>query len=85
MWRRRGSEDPAEPCRYGIVRQLGTFNPLKVAFHEWYGIARDLARARSPGEALRYMFGAPGWSPDGSRQTSDDIKRRWRERAKLQG
>ena len=73
-------EDDAEPCRYGIVKQLGTFNPLKVAFHEWLGILRDIAHARSLREIAGYLFGPPGWSPDGSRLTSDGLKARWAAR-----
>ena len=75
-------EDTAEPCRYGIVHQLGTFHPLKVAFHEWIGILRDLWQARSWRERAGFLFGPPGWSPDGARLTSDDIKRRWAAREK---
>ncbi len=71
-------EDREERPRYGIVKNLATFNPLMIAFHEWIGIARDLGRARSPREALGYLFGPPGWSPDGSRMTSAMIKERWR-------
>jgi hypothetical protein len=26
------------------VRNLGTFNPLRVAFHEWVALVRDAAR-----------------------------------------
>ncbi|MBU6372820.1 MAG: sterol desaturase family protein [Alphaproteobacteria bacterium] len=63
---------------YGIIANLGTFNPLRIAFHEWAGIARDLVRARSPKEAWMYVFGPPGWSPDGSRATSASLKARWR-------
>lgn len=63
---------------YGIISNLGTFNPLRIAFHEWAGIARDVAKARSLRDAIGYMFGPPGWSPDGSRQTSASIKARWR-------
>jgi len=44
-------------------------------------IGRDLWRARSPREAIGYLFGPPGWSPDGSRETSEQIRRRWREAA----
>lgn len=65
------------PIRYGIISQLGTFNPFRVAFHEWVGIARDVAGAKSIGSALGYMFGPPGWSPDGSRKTSASIKAAW--------
>ncbi|GAB4122282.1 MAG: sterol desaturase family protein [Rhodothalassiaceae bacterium] len=74
-------EDDAEPCRYGIVRQLGTFNPLKVAFHEWISIAKDIFGARSWRDRLHFLFAPPGWSPDGSRETSDMIKARWARRS----
>ena len=67
-----------EQPRYGIVKNLGTFNPLVIAFHEWIGIARDVSRARSLREVGGYLFGPPGWSPDGSRMTSAKIKDRWR-------
>ncbi|MFQ5562312.1 MAG: sterol desaturase family protein [Parvularculaceae bacterium] len=71
-------EDRAEKPRYGIVKNLGTFNPLVIAFHEWIGVARDLASARSLKEVAGYLFGPPGWSPDGSRMTTARIKERWR-------
>jgi len=61
--------------RYGIVHNLGTFNPLKVAFHEYVGIGKDVSQ---PGLSLRqrlaYMFAPPGWSHDGSRDTSQTLK-----------
>jgi hypothetical protein len=72
------AERDDEPCHYGVVKNLGVFNPLRVAFHEWIAIGRDLVKARSLKEALGYLFGPPGWSPDGSRETSEDIKRRWK-------
>ena len=68
-------EDDREPVKYGIVRNLATFNPLKIAFHEWINMFIDLVR---PGLALRqrlaYLFAPPGWSHDGSRRTSAMIK-----------
>ena len=73
------AEDAAEKPRYGIVKNLATFNPVKVAFHEFVGIAKDLASARSPREVAGYILAPPGWSPDGSRETSDSIKARWAE------
>lgn len=63
--------------RYGIVRNLGTFNVIWAAFHEWIGIARDLAGAKSWRERWHYVAGPPGWSPDGSRDTAEAIKARW--------
>jgi hypothetical protein len=73
-------ESTDEPCRYGVVKNLGDFNILRVAFHEWVAMGQDLARSRSLHDALGYVFGPPGWSPDGSRETFDEIKRKWRER-----
>lgn len=78
-------EDKKEPPRYGIVSQLGTFNPFRVAFHEWLGIFRDVRGAKSLKDALGYMFGPPGWSPDGSRKTSASIKAEWAAREQSAG
>ena len=65
-----------EPVRYGLVRQLGSFNILWAATHEWIGIARDIWAA-----PWRYKLGyiamPPGWTHDGSRDTSESIKARW--------
>ena len=66
-----------ETPRYGIVKNLNNFNILRVAFHEWAGIAKDLAGARSPREVVGYLLGPPGWSPDGSRDTSATLKAQW--------
>lgn len=70
-------EDTAEQPHYGIVKNLGTFNPLIISFHEWIGMAKDVMRAKSLRDIGGYMFGPPGWSPDGSRMTSKMIKDRW--------
>lgn len=66
-----------EKPRYGIVKNLSNFNILRVAFHEWGGIAKDLAGARSLREVGGYLFGPPGWSPDGSRDTSATLRAQW--------
>lgn len=71
-------ERDEEKPRYGIIKNLGSFNPLVITFHEWIGIARDVISAKSWRERMGYMFGPPGWSPDGSRLTSADIKARWK-------
>ncbi|MGE5952472.1 MAG: sterol desaturase family protein, partial [Qipengyuania vulgaris] len=68
-----------EKIRYGIVKQLGSFNLLWAVFHEWIGIAQDMWR--SPWKhKLSYLLREPGWTHDGSRQTSDQIRAAWLER-----
>ena len=71
-------EVDAEPVRYGLVKNIRTYNPLRIAFHEWIAIAQDVRHARSWHDRWMYLFGPPGWSPDGSRQTSAMIQARWR-------
>lgn len=71
--------------RYGIVHQLGSFNVIWAAFHEWIGIARDVWRAPTWRARLGYMFAEPGWSHDDSRDTSASLKRRWKEREESGG
>ncbi len=67
----------SEKPDYGLVQNLGTFNPLRVAFHEWIGLFRDVTR---PGlnlsQRFAYAFAPPGWSHDGSRDTTAEIKTR---------
>ncbi len=69
-------EQDDDPVRYGIVKQLGSFNILWSVFHEWIGILRDLWHAPWR-HKLSYVFREPGWSHDGSRETSSIIHSRW--------
>ena len=66
--------------RYGLVHQLGSFHLLWAAFHEWVGIARDVRAAPGWRAKLGYLWMPPGWSHDGSRDTSETIRAKWRER-----
>lgn len=68
-----------EPVRYGLVKQLGSFNILWAATHEWIGIARDVWSAPWR-HKLGYIVMPPGWSHDDSRDTSERIKARWAAR-----
>ena len=76
-------ETGEEAIAYGIVKPLERRGLLWAAFHEWIGIARDLWRA--PWRAkLGYIARPPGWSHDGSRETTRQIKARWeRERTPI--
>jgi len=61
---------------YGVVKPIETFNPAKIAFSEWGNVFKDAAvKDLSLRQRLGYIFGPPGYSHDGSRQTSEDIKR----------
>jgi sterol desaturase/sphingolipid hydroxylase (fatty acid hydroxylase superfamily) len=72
-------ETDEEKIRYGIVKQLGSFNLLWAVFHEWIGIFQDMWRAPWK-HKLSYLLREPGWTHDGSRDTSDTIRARWQAR-----
>lgn len=71
------AEDESDPCQYGITSNLGTFNLARIALHEWIAMGQDVRTAGSLRDAFWYVFGAPGWSPDGSRETSRTMKEKW--------
>ncbi|WP_371501000.1 sterol desaturase family protein [Kitasatospora sp. NBC_00374] len=48
---------------YGLTKNLDSFNPLRVATHEYVSIARDVARATGWGDRVRHLINGPGWQP----------------------
>jgi sterol desaturase/sphingolipid hydroxylase (fatty acid hydroxylase superfamily) len=73
-------ETDAEPIHYGIVRQLGTFSLAHSVFHEWKAMLADFWHAPWRYK-LAYLVREPGWSHDGSRDSSDVIRARWAARS----
>jgi len=68
-------ESVYEPMKYGLLKPLEKETPVTIVFHEWENIRRDLSR-RDIGvkEKFNYLFGPPGWSHDGSRLTTQQIR-----------
>ena len=65
------------PCDYGTVTPaVSSRNPFVLNFSPWIGLFKDLRTARSPREVWMYMFGPPGWRPDGEGLTTAEIRRR---------
>ncbi|MEM7183004.1 MAG: sterol desaturase family protein [Spirochaetota bacterium] len=62
--------------RYGIVKNLATFHPIKIALHEYVGIGKDLLQSGlSWKQRFYYLFATPGYSHDASRKNSSQLKR----------
>jgi sterol desaturase/sphingolipid hydroxylase (fatty acid hydroxylase superfamily) len=65
-----------QPLKYGLTKPLEKPTPGKLIFHEWQSIMADLKRKDiSWKDKLGYIFGPPGWSHDGSRQTSNELRK----------
>jgi len=59
-----GSFEPeGERVVYGLTKNIESFNPLVIAFHEYRAIARDVAAATSWRARLGFLFRYPGWQP----------------------
>ncbi|HBZ71131.1 MAG TPA: C-5 sterol desaturase [Deltaproteobacteria bacterium] len=68
-------EPERAPVRYGLTKNIHTFDPVRIAFHEWAAMLRSALRARSVREAASYLLQPPGWSPDGSTRTARELRR----------
>ena len=60
---------------YGLTKDIETYNPLRIGFHEFAAIGHDVARAPTFGAKLGYLFAPPGWSHDGSTKTAGQLQR----------
>lgn len=68
------AEDENEKIMYGLTENIKTHDPLKMVFHEWINIYRDLRKTQSIKSKFMYVFGPPGWSHDGSKKTSRQLR-----------
>lgn len=66
--------------KYGLTKNVHTFNPVRVAFHEWINIGRDLRKSKNLHQAFHYLFDSPGWSNDGSTKTTRQLRKEWVEK-----
>jgi len=67
-------EDKNEKVIYGLTENIKTYNPLKMIFHEWINILKDLRKSPSLKNKWMYVFGPPGWSHDGSKKTAKQLR-----------
>lgn len=63
------------PCRYGWVKPMTTYNPLRVEFTQWATMIRDMVMAKSIRAAIGFVFMPPGWQPIGKGETTEDLRR----------
>ncbi|HTB52974.1 MAG TPA: sterol desaturase family protein [Ferruginibacter sp.] len=69
-------ELPEEPVVYGLTKPLeNPHHPIKIIFHEWHSIGKDLQKKTSFFIKLKYLFMPPGWSHDGSSKTAKELRK----------
>ena len=68
-------EVESDPVKYGLTENINSYHPITMVFHEWKNIAVDLKKSNSLKDKWHYVFGPPGWSHDGSKKTSSQLRR----------
>lgn len=75
-------EDDRIPIEFGLTKKLeNPHHPVDIVFHEWKNIVADLKRPLPLLTRLAYVFMPPGWSHDGSSQTSKQLQEEERSRS----
>ena len=61
IWDRMfGTFEPEnEPVKFGLVRNVNTFNPTKITFMGWTDIFKSIKNASNFNEVIYYLFGPP--------------------------
>lgn len=68
-------EEDKIDTEYGVLHPPDSYNPLVILTHEYGHIWQDVRGSKSIKEVFMYIFGPPGWSPDGSRKTVKQMQR----------
>jgi sterol desaturase/sphingolipid hydroxylase (fatty acid hydroxylase superfamily) len=64
-----------QPIQYGLTKNIENPNAASIVFHEWQQIVKDISQKNITWvQKLHYVFGPPGYSHDGSRQTSEEMR-----------
>jgi sterol desaturase/sphingolipid hydroxylase (fatty acid hydroxylase superfamily) len=70
VWDRlfRTFEAEGERVVYGLTKNIETYNPLRVATHEYVALWRDLRTAGCWRDRAGFLLHGPGWSPTPAEQ-----------------
>ena len=53
-------EDVEYPPVYGLTKNINSYNPVRIAFHEWQEMWNDLRHAKNWPDCWACVFGGPG-------------------------
>lgn len=70
-------EVDSEKPIYGITTNINTYNPLKIATHEFLAIWQDVKNAKGFSNKIKYLIYPPGWSAEGKDQTANTLRKEY--------
>jgi hypothetical protein len=62
--------------KYGVLKPPKNNNPLEIVSHEYRNIWKDVRNTKNWKHRFMYIFGEPGWTPEGDFYTAKAIQRR---------
>jgi len=69
-------ESDYQPIKYGLTKNIEKPNAVTIVFHEWQQIIKDIFQPNiTLSQRFNYLFGPPGYSHDGSRKTSIEMRK----------
>jgi sterol desaturase/sphingolipid hydroxylase (fatty acid hydroxylase superfamily) len=74
-------EPEVEKPVYGLVKNIETYNPVKIAFLEWVNMFRDFSFSKTSFlNKVKYLIKPPGWKHDGTGVLSSDLREEWEKK-----
>ncbi len=64
------------PGEYGLVQRQASYNPLRIEWEPWQALLKDLAGARDLRAMAGHLFKPPGWSAQGTGDTTEALRER---------
>ena len=58
-------EPEGERVRYGLTKNIDTFNPVRAAFHEYVAMWHDISAPMVCATRRESCYHGPGWTPPG--------------------
>ena len=68
------AEDTSDKPVYGLTENINTFNPLRIAVHEYQKIWQDFRKAPTRKAKIGYLLNPPGWRHDGTGKTAKELQ-----------
>jgi len=52
-----------EPVTYGLTKNIDTHHPIRIAYHEFLAMGRDVTTAATWNDRIGHLVRGPGWAP----------------------
>lgn len=76
-------ELPEDVIKYGLTAQPKNTGPVNIIFHEFIDLKRDIKKAPTFKDKIKYIINPPGWSHDGTTKIAKLMQKELHEQDKI--